>query len=84
MELTNYLDKFSLSKKTEEQILAEEIWFYFGKQLPFGRIMAEIQRKGKIYVREVLESIKKDNPKDRLSLFIWKLKQAKVIHTPTS
>ena len=83
MELTNYLDKFTLPKKnqTEEQILAGECYEYFGKQLPFGRIMAEIQRKGKIYVREVLEAIKKDNPKDRLSLFIWKLKQAKVIHT---
>ena len=78
MELLTYSQKFTHSKITAEQALAEEVWLYFGKRLPFARVMRHIQLLGKIYIRETLEEIKKSDAKDHLALFIHRCKTDKV------
>ena len=80
MEIANYLNKFALPRKnlTEEQFLAGEVYEYFGKELMFPRIMAIIRDKGKGFVREVFEEIRKGDPRNRLSLFVWRCKNCQV------
>ena len=84
MKIANYLDKFNLPKKkvTEEQFLAGEIYEYFGKKLSFGWIMVIVKTKGKIYVRETFEKIRKGNAKDRLALFLWTCAECKINYNP--
>ncbi len=64
---------------TKEQSLCNDIWEYFGKKLPFSRIMRIIKEKGTQATYEIWNNIKQSNPKDRLSLFIWKVKQEKIV-----
>lgn len=80
MELTNYLQKFSLPKKNLGQnlLLADEVYQFFSKKILFPRIMHEIKTKGIQFVRENFEQVKKLEVDNKLSLFIWRLKQAKV------
>lgn len=80
MEITSgYLAKFNIKNFSKEQALAEDIYLYFGKKLPFGRIMKMIKMKGYQAIYEFFEEIKRSNPKDRLSLFIYKVKNNKVV-----
>lgn len=66
------------------QALADEIFSYFGKRLPFARIMREVSRKGIQFVREEFESVKKGDARDKLSLFLWRVSQVKVSFNETS
>lgn len=69
------LKKRTAGKKiTKEQYLAEEIWRYFNKELSFGRIMAIIKKTGWQSIYEIFQEIKKGDVKNRLSLFIYKVK----------
>ncbi len=64
---------------TKEQALADEIFTYFGKQLKFGQIMKFIKMKGHKAIYELWNEVRQSNPKNRLSLFIYKVKENKVI-----
>jgi len=80
MEINNYLKKFESKKKkiTREQELADRIYTYFGKKLSFGLIMKKILTKGYQYTYECWNEVKQSNPKNRLSLFMWKIEQTKI------
>ena len=80
MEKISYLKKFTIGKPiSEKQFLATELYEYFEKKLPFGRIMAMIGTCGVRYVRETLIQIKKGDAKDKLALFIYKCKTCRII-----
>lgn len=77
----NYLENLKKRKGkvfTKEQVLAEQVWLYFGKRFPFSRIMKMIKEKGHQFVFEVFSEIKNSEAKNHLSLFIWKIYQTKV------
>lgn len=80
MDTGKYIQKFKKTQKnlSEDQVLADEVWKYFGKRLAFPRIMKEIKTKGKVFVRETMIEIQKGNARDRLALFLWKIKNCKV------
>ena len=85
MELSSYREelvkKISVAqKKSPEYLLAEEIWKYFGKQLNFGMIMKLIKTKGKLGVIQAFEEIKKADSDNLIGLFLYKLKQQKIIY----
>ena len=63
---------------TREQSLCEEIWLWINKKLPFSRIMRIIKEKGITATYMIYNEIKQSNPRNRLSLFIWKVKNEKV------
>ncbi len=63
---------------TKEQSLADEIYSYFGKKLSFGFIMNKILTKGYQFVYEAWNEIRQTNPKNRVSLFLWKIGQTKI------
>ena len=80
MEISQtYLKKFEVKKGNPNQILADEIWRYFGKRLPFPRIMRIISEKGAIWTRETFNEIRKGDAKDHLALFIWKVRECQII-----
>lgn len=80
MDIKNYRQKFKKEKKiTKDQYLADEIWRYFEKRLQFPRIMIIIKKIGWQGVYEIFQEIKKSDAQNRLSLFIWKVKNEKVI-----
>jgi len=74
------LKKSAGAKKiyTREQELADQVWSYFGKRLPFARIMKMIKDKGYQEVYETWNEVKQSDAKDHLSLFIWKIKELKI------
>ena len=82
MDTAGYLEKLKKGSKrgphTKEQALADQIWTHFGKRLHFARIMKMIKEKGVRWVRECLEEVRKGDARDRLSLFIHKVAQAKI------
>ena len=81
MKLGAYLEKFKKPRKvyTQEQALAEQVWLYFGKKLPFPRIMRIIKLKGQQAIYECFNEVKNSDAKDRLALFIYKAKEHKII-----
>lgn len=62
---------------TPEQALAEEIWNYFYKKLPFPRIMRIIKIWGQQKTYEIFNEVRQSDAQNRLSLFIWKTKTKK-------
>ncbi len=79
MDKITYLKKFSIQPKINEKtVLADEIWRYFNKELEFPRIMRMITEKGVIFVRQTFLELKKTECKDRLALFIYKIKECKI------
>lgn len=74
------LKKFVLIKKNQskEQMLADEIYNYFGKQIAFPRLMFYIKNWGYHFTRENFEQSKKaDIPV--LPLFLSKFKKTKIV-----
>lgn len=63
---------------SREQELADQIWNYFGKKLPFPRIMKMISGNGYQAVYEIWNEVKNSDAKNHLSLFIWKIKNIKI------
>ncbi|MBI2591586.1 MAG: hypothetical protein HYW34_02830 [Candidatus Brennerbacteria bacterium] len=64
---------------SKEQALADEIWKFFNKELAFGRIMKLIQEKGYQATYTIYNEIKKSKPKKAVALFLWKVKNEKII-----
>ena len=70
-------------KKSSDYLLAEEVWKYFAKQLNFGMIMKLIKNKGKLGVIQAFEEIKKADSNNKIGLFLYKLKQQKILYEDT-
>ena len=64
---------------TREQLLAEDVWLFFSKRLPFPRLMKMIKDKGHQAVYESFNDVRKSNAKDKLALFIFKVKEYKIL-----
>ena len=81
MELGNYTQKFSkpAKKQTKEQLLAEEIWLYFKKDISFGRIMKMIQLNGDQCIRECFLETQKSDAKEPVAFFLFLVKHNKTI-----
>lgn len=62
-----------------DQALANDIWLWLGKQLPFVRIMKMIKDKGNQAIYMIYNDIKQFKPNNRLSLFIWKVNNEEII-----
>ena len=74
----NYLERFRPQPtfkvgSSSKQLLLSEIYQYFKPRLKGGEIAGLLRDKGETFVRETFEQLKKDNPKDRLSVFLWRL-----------
>jgi hypothetical protein len=69
---------------TAEQALADEIYSYFGKKLPFARIMYLIKTKGRQAVYEIWNEVRKSSANDHLSLFLWRVKNEKIVYKKLS
>lgn len=82
----SYLKQLNKTPKriyTKEQTLADEIWRYFEKKYPFPRIMKDIKNKGFQAIYEIYNEIKKsEDIKNRLSLYVWKVRENKIEFTP--
>lgn len=65
---------------TKEQELADTIFFYFKKQIKFAAIMSFIKTKGYQAIYEIWNDVKHSKPKNEVALFLWKVKNEKVIY----
>jgi len=65
---------------TKEQELADTIFFYFKKQIKFAAIMNFIKRKGYQAIYEIWNEVKQSKPKNEASLFLWRVKNERVIY----
>lgn len=76
MDLSNYLENKLATKKTRiftaDQELAEQIWLYLQKKLPFPRIMKIIKDNGRQNVYNIFNEIRQSECREPLSLFIYK------------
>lgn len=84
MNLSQYKERFEKRRLksrvySSEQGLAERIWLYFGKRLPFPRIVRMIKLKGFQAVYETFSEVEKSKAKDCLALFVWKIKNIKIV-----
>ena len=85
MELGTYREQLNKKiainqRKSSEYLLSEEIWKYFSKELNFGMIMKLIKNKGKLGVIQAFEEIKKADSDNKIGLFLYKLKNQKIIY----
>lgn len=65
---------------TKEQELADRIFFYFGKEITFPTIMRFIKTKGYQAIYEIWNEVKHSKPKNKLSLFLWKVKNERIVY----
>jgi len=65
---------------TKEQELADTIFFYFKKQIKFAAIMSFIKTKGYQAIYEIWNDVRQSKPKNEVALFLWKIKNEKVIY----
>ncbi|MBN2197837.1 hypothetical protein JW698_01405 [Candidatus Wolfebacteria bacterium] len=65
---------------TKEQDLADEIFFYFNKEIEFATIMSFIKRKGYQAVYNIWNEVKHSKAKNEIALFFWKIKNEKIIY----
>lgn len=74
--------KFKKIEKTkihsDAQFLADQIWEWSGKRLSFPLLMKMIKTKGRQFVFECWNEIRRENPKDKVKLFMWKIGQVKI------
>lgn len=75
---------FSLPKPkrvfTKEQELCSLIYEESGKRLSFPLLMRFCKTHGTIAVREIWEEVKKSNPKDGVSLFMFLIGKNKIVY----
>lgn len=64
---------------TREQVLAEEIWLFFSKKIPFPAIMKIIHEKGHQAVYEIFHEVKKAKFPNKPALFLSLIKKEKII-----
>lgn len=78
MDLQGYMGRFKIGKgQTKEQVLADEIWNYYGKKIKFSALMSIIKSYGDQWVYECYNDLRQQG-NYALPLFLWKIKQAKV------
>jgi len=78
--IPDYLKRFRKTKRqNKNQVLASEIYKYFGGRLEFSRIMKMIKNKGYQFIYEIFQEVKRSNPKNRLALFLWKFEQQPIL-----
>ncbi len=65
---------------TKEQDLADTIYSYFKKQIKFAAIMSFIKTKGYQAIYGIWNEVRQSKPKNEVSLFLWKVKDEKVIY----
>jgi hypothetical protein len=65
---------------TKEQELADQIFFYFKKEIKFATIMRFIKTKGYKAIYEIWNEVRHSKPKNAVSLFLWKVKNEKIIY----
>ncbi len=65
---------------TKEQELADTIFFYFKKEIKFPTIMSFIKGKGYQAIYEIWNEIKHSKPKNEVALFLWKIKNERIIY----
>ena len=76
MDLSSFQIKKQKSRiYTPDQSLAEQIWFWLDKKLPFPRVMRIIKLIGHGKAYQVMSEIKQSDCRDALSLFIYKTKK---------
>lgn len=63
---------------SKEQALADEIWKFFNKELAFPRIMKIIKDKGYQATYIIYNEVKKTAAKNRVALFLWKIKNEEI------
>ena len=88
MELDKgYLSKFKKAKdrgpRSRNEWVAEQVWNYFGKQkkgsrLSYPAILGMIRNKGTEVVYQIWNDLRQSDPRNRESLFLWRIGQAKV------
>jgi hypothetical protein len=71
-----YISKFKITKKGEEQTLADEIYLAYNKKIKYPHLMKIIKEKGIVFVRETFNECKE--AKEPFKLFLWKVKNCKV------
>jgi len=79
-------DQIKLKKPrvyTKEQELADTIYFYFKKQIKFPTLMSFIKGKGYKAIYEIWNEVRQSKPKNEVALFLWKVKNEKVIYPHT-
>ena len=69
---------FKFGYISEERNLADEIFEYFDRKLSYGVIRKFINEKGKIFVRETFDKVRKES-KNPLGLFIWIIGKQEIV-----
>lgn len=80
----NYLEilKARIKKRTplhREQALAEEIWLFLLKEVPFPAILQMIREKGYQAVYEIFNDVRKADFPNKPALFLSLVKKEKVL-----
>lgn len=73
-----YLQRFTMGNPNGDNVLADQIYFHFGKQLAFPRIMKIIKEHGRKATYEIWNEVAKGDSKNPIALFLWKIKQNKI------
>ena len=73
---TEFLEKARKKKLfTVEQVVVDEIWNYFGRRLPFARLMKLCKTHGKDKLYRIFREVAQSRAENPLALFIFKTKK---------
>lgn len=73
---TAFLEKARKNKcYTVEQVIVSEIWEYFGRRLPFARLMKLCKTHGKDKLYRIFREVAQSKAENPLGLFIFKTKK---------
>ena len=83
MELNKqqFLDRFLAPKKkrTETQLLCDEIFEYFSKAIPYGQLLGFVRNQGIQAIREQFQEFKKYSKVKTVAYFVGILKKNRTI-----
>ena len=71
--------RFVISKSNKNKVYADEIYEYFGRQIKYPVLMVMMKNKGPQFVYDTYLEVKKSDCANSVALFMWKLKQVKVV-----
>lgn len=74
-----YLGKFKVGNPNPDHVVADQIYNGFGKKLAFPRIMSIIKSHGRQFAYQTWSEISKGDAKNPVALFLWKVKNNKII-----
>ena len=79
----DYLEILKTRRKkplfTKEHLLAEEIWLFLLKEIPFPALLKIIKQKGHKAIYEIFNEVKKSNFPNKPALFLSLVKKEKVV-----